>query len=192
MTSNMLTKTEVKERGWTEAMIRDYLGESDDTYEMRGYRRTTVKLFLKARVMKAEKSSDFGARMAQRIVRGEAGKRAAARREEVLLKEVSEMPISIEFDGDMKSLEWKAIAAYRAHREAIAWDRGDYYDGSVPDDPQRLMVNYLRHECTDYDLEVFNLFGQVGREKAYRLLKDRMLKEIATQFPALEEECARQ
>ncbi|WP_017597329.1 hypothetical protein [Nocardiopsis lucentensis] len=65
----------------------------------------------------------------------------------------------------------------REHALALDLERGSCGDG-VP--TERLVVNYLRHECTDYDLD------QSGpRHRA-------ACEAIATRFPWLAEECQRQ
>ena len=57
--SEFYLMSDVKERGWTAAMIRDFLGEPDERKNSSKYRGTVYKLYLKERVEKAEKLEEF-------------------------------------------------------------------------------------------------------------------------------------
>ena len=57
--SDYYVMSDVKERGWTDAMIRDFLGSPDALKNSQTYRGTVYKLYLKKRVEEAEKLEDF-------------------------------------------------------------------------------------------------------------------------------------
>ena len=57
--SDYYVMSDVKARGWTDAMIRDFLGTPDKLKDSRKYRGTVYKLYLKKRVEEAEKLEDF-------------------------------------------------------------------------------------------------------------------------------------
>jgi len=84
-----------------------------------------------------------------------------------------------------------------AHYNALQLARGNYdYDQATPDsDPaflERIAVNYLRHELSDYEPELAKLFGQVGRADASSVVRKRVYNAIADAYPDLASECSRQ
>ncbi|RKS08179.1 hypothetical protein DFP74_3873 [Nocardiopsis sp. Huas11] len=81
---------------------------------------------------------------------------------------------SFPFDPNRSRLERSA----REHARALALERGTFDDGPVPVD--RLVVNYLRHACTDYDRD-----QSAVRHRA-------ACEAIARTFPWLAQECDRQ
>lgn len=57
----------------------------------------------------------------------------------------------------------------------------------------RLMVNYLRHNCTPYDGELlFTSFTKEMRQLFYSYLKKKILGIISDKYPFLSNECNRQ
>lgn len=54
------------------------------------------------------------------------------------------------------------------------------------------MVNFVRHELTDYDYELYEMSGRTGIGEVHRLYHDAVLSEIAKAYPFLEGECKRQ
>jgi hypothetical protein len=53
----------------------------------------------------------------------------------------------------------------------------------------RLCVNFLRHQCSDYDFTLAETFGQTGKETAIDVIRLRIYREIARRWPDLENEC---
>lgn len=49
-------------------------------------------------------------------------------------------------------------------------------------DIERWCVNYLRHECTTYDDDLGNLYGNVGVQEAHDILKDRINNAIYEKY----------
>ena len=56
----------------------------------------------------------------------------------------------------------------------------------------REKVNYLRHECTEYDYTLCDLYGKTGKHIAYPIIKNRILTEIGKCYPYLADEVSRQ
>jgi hypothetical protein len=63
---------------------------------------------------------------------------------------------------------------------------------SDPDFIDRIVVNYLRHECSMYERLLDATFGKVGVDEASLRIKERVLDEIASTYPNLGTECMRQ
>ena len=59
-------------------------------------------------------------------------------------------------------------------------------------DIKRTCVNFLRHECTEYDEHLYQLIGRVGRDEGYILIKSKVLGLIADKYPFLKKECNKQ
>jgi hypothetical protein len=54
------------------------------------------------------------------------------------------------------------------------------------------MVNYIRHNLTNYEDLLEELEGKVGKINAYIKLKNKILKKIAEVYPDLKDECYNQ
>lgn len=50
---------------------------------------------------------------------------------------------------------------------------------------QRIATNYLRHECTSYEEELYKLFGKTGVHEAHDILQKRINAEIVKTYPQL-------
>jgi len=57
---------------------------------------------------------------------------------------------------------------------------------------RRITVNHLRHNLSDYDRRLDDLFGKVGKSEAYIILNRKIYTSIADTYPDLAEECERQ
>jgi hypothetical protein len=93
VTETYLTMTGVRERGWTDAMIREYLGEPDATRPNPRYSSAApMKLYLAERAEVTEASPDWGERMTRGARRRAAGVAVAGRRRaetEVLARQLA-------------------------------------------------------------------------------------------------------
>ena len=76
--------------------------------------------------------------------------------------------------------------------------RGDYryIDNNLSNvDTQTLRrweVNYVRHELTEYDFDLYELSGRVGCSTEYIRYRNAVLDKIAEAYPYLKGECSRQ
>lgn len=196
--SEYLTLAELRERGWSAAMVRKMLDPPDLVRPNPVFRSAApTKLYEGERVKAAEQSEPFAALRARASRRSEAAKAAAERRRGETLAGVERLRIVI------PALEWDVLArravAHRNRRDVErAWDRFDHVptparledvDGSTL---RRWVVNYLRHCLTSYDAALEELFGKVGRASGTSLLQRRIYAAIAEAYPVLAEECQRQ
>lgn len=178
---------QLKERGWTETMIRDLIGEPDAIRTNQARRSgPPVRLWLRRRVEEVEASTEFARRASRGKRRSESGKEAAVRQDELIRRQVRSVPVRIpEFDDD--ELTERACAHYNSR----SWEFRASPD-SDRDFLDRIEVNYLRHERSDYEARLDSLFGQVGRRKAGAVVRNRILDAIADVYPHLDAECDRQ
>lgn len=205
MNDEMLTKTDVKARGWTDALIHKFLGDPDGTARNPRYRQkgAPVLLFLKRRVEAAETSEEFKTEM-QKTVKRRAGAKAGVKtKRENIIRHFESLEIRLT-GSPLEDVRREAKEAYdkrgprgRSIRRDSS-DEDDEFDefGGLQetdaDFSDRITVNYLRHKCTNYEAELKRKFGQVAREEWYPLFKKRVLDAIASRYPDLKEACESQ
>jgi hypothetical protein len=186
MRRRMFNISKLKDRGWTQGLIKRFLGEPDATRpnRYRNRRRSPVKLYKVSRVEEAEASPEFAEAKSKAMVRSEAATKAAQRRAASLLAEADAIAISV-----MRiSLPTLRQAAVQFERDKWKGNGHRANKGKV----RRSMVNHARHNLTGYDAIIDGLFAKVGKRQAYKLLKVRTLEAIATVYPELAGECRAQ
>ena len=150
-------------RGWTDTMIRNLLGEPDRTARNPHYKSAPpMKLYLLDRVIDAENSVKF-----TKYVPDPKRKKAAAKAVQTKIDRLTRWAKTVHIRYNFPS----PGMLYGSDREK---------------------VNYLRHECTEYDYTLGDMYGKTGKDIAYPIIKNRILAEIAKEYPDLAEETARQ
>ena len=192
---DLLSVPQLKDKGWTDAMIRDLLGESDDTRQNpKGVTKPRMKMWLVSRVDEVQNDPSFDNRLVKARNRSAIGTKAAEARAQELADLVSKIEITVT-EWSMASAVELAIGHYNVLKEERVGFRYDWEPAAADSDPEfldRITVNFLRHECTTYDSLVNNLKGLVGKDRAYVLLRNRTLDAIAEVYPDLEWECEKQ
>ncbi|MFF9867636.1 hypothetical protein ACF1G0_19800 [Streptomyces sp. NPDC013953] len=202
-----VTHAGLRQRGWTDAMVRELLGEPD--VQGRDPRRWTpapVRLYLLARVEAVERAPEFAA-YAAAGGRGTVAARAAAeKRHRAVLAAIRAEPIRVPV-LPRAELELRAARHRRpggggsppgaaAPSPAGAAPRGAPGAGrrAVPGPAGALVrwqVDYLRQALGRYDALLDGLFAATGRSEAERLLRRRVYEAIAQAYPWLADECRR-
>jgi hypothetical protein len=180
-----LNASQLAARGWTPAMIRDFLGRPDLAEDGPRFRRAApTLLFAVPRVQAAERTAKFAQRRELAVRRSAAARAAAERRRLEMLRLMAADEVRI------PSLAPHVLAdravRHREPRDAI--DPGKVDTATL----NRWKVNYLRHHLTRYDSMIEGMFGRVGRAAAERVLRRRALEAIGKTYPDLLEECQRQ
>lgn len=191
-----LTKAGLKARGWTEKAIATFLGPCDREAKNPVFRSAApAKLYRTSRVEAAEQSAAY-----QAFVAGNAGRRGGARKavatkRDRLLQELATWQIVLR-PKPYETVVDAAIRAYNRFHEDLYYDRGHEYEpasrDSSPEFLQRITVNHLRHNLSNYEARLDALFGRVGKQEAYRILNAKIYERIAAEYPMLKEECERQ
>jgi len=186
----LLGSSALRERGWTPAMIRDLLGDADQTRPNPYSGKAPMRLWSLRRIQEAEASPGFAERQATAKRRSVASASAADRKREELLDQIYQVPVSVPL-MDRDRLIYRACQHYN---ERAAWRDGEWTANPDADEGflYRITVNYLRHELTDYEAELDSLRGLIGRAEASRLIRARILGAIAEAYPWLAGECRRQ
>jgi len=185
-------------RGWTDALIRDFLGEPDFTKKNPHYSSSApMKLYYLEKVEETEKLEDFKIRKEKVEKRRGSAKKAAQKavqtKKENLLRSVEEMEIHVE--------ELKDAAVIKIACESFNdWKRYKRDYDYEPADPKksdktfldRITVNFIRHELTDYDHSLHVVAGNVGVLEAVWRIKEKIFYAIAKKYPQYIGECSKQ
>lgn len=189
----MLTKKNLRQRGWTAAAISRFLGAAD-ALKRRPASRSPVYLYDQDRVLAVEATPAFRAWLPASQERSQRSRQAAARRAAQLVKQIHGMPIP-----PLPALPLSMItaAAIRRYNE-VNTDRiaaGTREPASTACEVaflHRISVNYLRHRASRYDRMLNEIAGLPGVRDAYLVLFERMMLAIAGRYPELAGECQRQ
>ena len=177
------TKAALISRGWTKAMVSEYLSAPDATRPWQGRR---VQYFAAERVHAVEQTSAFHRSKELARSRADAVRAATQSRREATLAAVSELAFTIPV-MEISDLTRRAIAAYnptvdsRVHRANMSSD---------PTLLAYISVHWLRRNCSEYARAVASTKGRPGRWAAYYVLRDRLFDAIESTYPHLASECA--
>lgn len=197
-----LTFSTLKQRGWTDGAVTQFLGEPDALVSNPKYRTgPKMRLYDLARVEAAEASERWQTWHAATKSRREKASARQSDRMNTARENLSAELNTIEIGIPRMSKDelWRVAVANRNDQsEWHAAARGGYDDrpatvaSADPAALQRWAVNYLRHVETDYDWLLDSVTGRAGVVEARRLIRSRVLRAIADQYPYLAVECARQ
>ena len=181
-TGTYLTVAGLRERGWTDAMIREYLGEPDATRpNPRYWSAAPMKLYLTERAEAAEASPEWAERKTHGDRRRALGVAVADRKraetESLARQLAANLTASLVLPADPRQA---AIEAYNEwHSDGCTcpgWYELGFCDkrADAADSPEflrRITVNYLRHYLTGYDRVCNRLGGRVGHQVAHEILR---------------------
>ena len=187
MEKHKITKTELKERGWTESIIKRFVPDPDATapnpYNRHG---ASTKLYNIDRIERVEQTNEFKEAQDKADRRRKSAKKAVETKEQKLLEEIEGWEIVMECKP-LNIVRRDAIRAYNARMPDVPASLDS--DQSFLD---RITVNYLRHELSSYDAHLGALFGKVGKGDAYHTIRMKVLRKISKSYPDLAPECTRQ
>lgn len=186
-----ITKSRLKsERGWSDGAIERLLGECDRTADNPHYRSAApMRLYSLERVERAERAEKFQHFKEAKERRREAGIRGAETKREALWNRIDSLTVVVPRIEDYLQ---KACDHYND-----LWERRGRYDkhaflGDGEAFLERIAVNYIRHEVSDYEERLRSVYAEVGADEARLLIAGKVLDAIAEAYPELAEECARQ
>jgi hypothetical protein len=187
-----LTVPSLKARGWTQALIRDYLGAPDTSCPNPYYRSAApMRLYARARVEAVEASPAWST-LQEQVARRKAAAKAVETKTQRLWDYLDELEITVPVMS-LPLLTEQACAHYNDRQAARErWDAQEATPASNPSFLERISVNYLRHRLSSYEQELARLFGKVGVREAYLEVNEMVYDAIATAYPTLAAECARQ
>ena len=148
-----------------------------------------------SRVEAAERSPEYLAFVAGNAGRRSGAKKAVETKREQLLKDLAGWKIVLRAKP-YETVVDAAIRSYNRFHEDLYYDRGHRYEPAARDSSleflQRITVNHLRHNLSNYDSRLEALFGKVGKQEAYQILNRKIYAKIAEEYPLLQGECERQ
>ena len=117
--SSLLSQTQLKERGWTLALVKKVLDPPDATKSNPHYKSAApMRLYTASRVEAAERSEEWKQAKARAAQRSEVGKVVAARKAAALVKEAERLPITVT-RIPLETVVTRAIASYEEYQRQI-------------------------------------------------------------------------
>ena len=177
-------------RGWTDALIKVFLGEPDKVgYYGRGFKRN---LYSKDRVIAAEALKDFVIAKEWASKRSLVSLKVADAQRKDQLAEIANMIVTVTKLDDEALLRY-AINSYNSnlfgHHNADTVLAAETSDKGFL---ERIQVNYIRHCLTKYDENLERVAGKVGIKEAIWEIRKKVYEAIAECYPKLAQECQRQ
>lgn len=191
--TDMVTSTGLADRGWSRELIDQFLPEPDMVKRNPVFRSAApMRLYALKRVKRIERTKAFIAANEKMRARRLAAVVSASKRAAQLAELVANIAIPVAEGMSRSTLVKRACTSYNDHK----FDRYEDYAPATPNSDtaflDRICVNYLRHDCTDYDAIISELHGKVGRSEAYEIVRNRVLTRIAEVYPYLAAEAERQ
>jgi hypothetical protein len=190
MTKQFITKTDlISIRKWSDRLIKKYMPVPDEIRNNPHYGRASeMKLYKISRVESIEKNEQFLIDFEKTTLRRKSSLKMVETKKDNLLIQISELPISVEIIPRYELIPL-VIDAYN--------DRNYYKDYLTLRDLdqstlERLTVNYIRHNLTEYEDHLYTIGDQVGKKEGARLLKEITNNCIGESYPDLTRECALQ
>lgn len=191
------TQKEVKEKGFTVRMIESLLPKPILRPNPMYRKAAPMKLWKCEDVDRAMRSDIFRQFIEKNEKRRSEAKKAIetkkAKLHDEIMQKISEIIVN---RVDFITLQDRTLCEKRDWYEYQAAIRNRIEDISVEnaDMPTKLrwMVNYVRHNLTKYDEDLYSISGKVSCHTEYGIYKNAVLDKIADVYPELVEECMRQ
>ena len=175
-----ISLSSLKDRGWTESIIKRYALQHDKEAVNPYYRSAApIKLYELHKIEAIEATDEFKELRSITLKRKEAAKKAT----ETKLQAMKDYVHSIEIQMPEMSREQvfrKAVAHYND-----IWECRGRYDKHISDyrtlddeTLERLTANMIRHSLTDYEDVLERSYGKVGIEYAHDYLRDKINKMV--------------
>ena len=162
MTKEFITKTDlISIRKWTDRLIKKYMTVPDTIKKNPHYGRASeMKLYKISRVESIEKNEQFLIDFQKTILRRKSSAKMVETKKDNLLIQISEFPISVEI-----------IPRYELVPLVIDdYNNRNYYKDYLTlrdldqSTLERLTVNYIRHQLTEYEYHLYTIGDQVGKK----------------------------
>ena len=186
-----ITRFRLKERGWTDGMIKKFLGEPDDTLVNPVFRcAAPMVLYDINRVKRIEKRKTFKEVLEKSKSRKISAQKSVKTKMKQALDYVDQVKIEIPI-MEIDLLFRKACDSYNDFHEWLFYERGHDFEYASPKHSNRefltrISANYLRHECTSYEDDLLKLYGKTGVQVAHDRLQKRINDAIKEAYPQLD------
>jgi len=186
-----VTQSELLANGWTRKLIQDFLPEPELKRNPHYKRGPQMKLWSVSDVESVMQTKEFQEAKEKADKRKMSAQKAVITKTDKLLEDIEKKILEIEVvKVNDKKLRKDTLAAKEV------W----YMVHDIPSDVysvdaetmNRWIVNYIRHNLTSYDEELYLMSGKVGCHIAYVRYKNAVLHKIAEVYPKYAEECSMQ
>lgn len=196
-------KAELKrDREWTDAAIKKFLGEPDSYAENPRSRHSMICLYDADRVHVVEGTDEFAAWLKKSRARRASARKAVTTKREKTLAVVKDRLGKVRLHKHARGLKpdtlrERAVQHYNDYQDVRAALYDHYFDpvgvtGTSDEFYERIEVNFLRHEGTRYDHELERYIGKTGVADAVDMVREHVYGLIAAEYPHLVGECERQ
>jgi hypothetical protein len=188
----LITKTELKSRGWTDALIARFFPTPTKENPNPHYRSAApVKLYDVAQVASIESTAEFKDALSAAADRSQRAKAKAAGRRAATIQWAEDLPTP-EIPTYSRD-ELRDLACHHYEELWLARGKEKHADITAPDGfLDRISVNFLRHQLSPYEERLFRSRGRVGASEARAIIRRQVLSTISKAYPWLSDECSKQ
>lgn len=184
-----ITQSAVMAIGFTKTMMKLLLPEPVLKSNPRYRSAAPMRLYRIADVNAAMESEAFHAARIKAEARKASAQKTVETKQRIAEELVNRLIANIEIEPvDVKALENHVV---REKEDEYA-ERGQELHCLNDATVKRWMVNYIRHNLCNYDSDLTEIEGKVGKDYLYYKLKNATLSKIAQVYPELASECERQ
>lgn len=181
----------IEKRGWTRGMASKLLKNIDYKLVDNPYYKcaTPMTLYFLKDIKRIEKTKKFKELQQKANKRKESSKKAVETKKKNIVLLADTFSITVERIS-LDDLRNYTLNAKQNWYNLLQSNR--YYEyplnaySAHEEDVERWMVNYIRHNLSNYDEELEALAGKVGKSKGYWHYKERLATEMIKVYPELE------
>ena len=173
---NYISLSSLKERGWTEKMIREY-GLQPDREKTNPYYRSAapMKLYDLNKIIQIESGTWFQEQYAASLSRRRSAKKGVKTKFNKMMAYIDSLPISLPNWSKEEAFE----EAVNHYNDFWSWKGRDDkhisdYRNLDSETLERITQNMFRHAYTDYDDVLYECYGKVGVDMAHAYLQDKI------------------
>ncbi len=181
----------IEKRGWTRSMATkllqnlDYKKVKNPIYKC----AAPMILYYLKDIKRIEKTKKFAQ------LKEKAEKRKISAKKAVETKINKTVDIADTFSVTVKRIDLEDLREYTLEEKQNwynynLWDRGIYRDAYLADEEtiKRWIVNFIRHNLSDYEEQLEILEGRTGKNKGYWHFKIKLAEEMKKVYPELQKD----
>ena len=187
--NNFLSESELKKRGWTKTTIVKFLNQPDKLKTNPMYKTAAkTKLYKIERVVEIEESSEFKEWKQKSEKRSIKAKESSHKRIDKQINKILNWINSLEIEIPKLEYEELIDLACQHYNEYKQKGNSLFIPVDCYDNPHflyRITHNFIRHKLTNYESLLRDMFGEIGKDEGYELLKERLTNSINETYPDL-------
>jgi len=193
-------KTDLLKSGWSSSMIEKLYGKPDKTKRNSFYYNgPPISLYLITKIEMIEKTEEYKLLKEKFDKRSSKIKLSIDKQKKDFLNQISNN-ITIESIEEQIKNSYSYKHSYVVNDAIESYNNfHSYFDdfeivsiNSDKDFLERITVNYIRHNLTNYEDELLKTFNKFGKHEVINLIKYNVLIAISNVYPHLKDECKRQ